>query len=202
MPFGMDRISELDAIIEKFDLNQHPFYKEWKEGTLPREDLVDYSGEYGRFVATVAQAWDTLGKPHYANDERFHETLWAGFQKALGLSLLSNHPQTDALVQAATTLFAARGEAAGALYAFEAQQPVTSQAKLEGLEAHYCLGDAGHEYFRVHAGDFREIEELRGLVLELSDEDYARAKGACALLCAALWNALDGVYYARRAVTA
>ena len=191
----MDRIAQLDAIVKQFDLNTHPFYQAWRMGTLPTENLVDYSGEYGRFVGLIAKGWDSIGKTHYANEEREHEVMWETFKKEIGFETPSNRPQTAALVASADAMFSLPQEAVGALYAFEAQQPNTAQSKLDGLNEHYTVSDAGKEYFVVHASDFCEVEDLKAHVANMSDEDFARAKSACAVVCSAMWSALDGVYY-------
>ena len=80
----MNRTEQLDAIISEFDLNTHPFYQDWRMGKLPVEKLRDYSVEYGRFVGTIAQGWDTLGETHYAEEERDHEKMWSNFQLGIG----------------------------------------------------------------------------------------------------------------------
>jgi pyrroloquinoline-quinone synthase len=190
----MDRISQLDAIIGQFDLNGHPFYQEWRMGTLPLEKLRDYAGEYGQFVGTIASGWDTLGEAHYAEEERVHEKLWDDFKAAIGCEYVSNHHHTDTLVTAAKNLYSTRPEAIGALYAFEAQQPNTTQSKLDGLNEHYNVSEKGKEYFVVHASDFCEVELLKKYVTEMSDADFIRCKNACALLCSAMWGGLDGIY--------
>lgn len=193
---GMDRIAELQEIIQRYDLNTHPFYQAWRAGTLPMPKLVDYSGEYGRFVGTIATGWDTIGFPHYAQEERDHEVMWSTFKSEVGHQSLSNRPQTDVLVTAAERLFTVQPEAVGALYAFEAQQPNTAQSKLDGLNKHYQMSEAGKEYFVVHASDFNEVEDLKKVVAQMSEEEFARAKAACNVVCSAMWSALDGVYYA------
>ncbi|MBX3111560.1 MAG: hypothetical protein KF857_06080 [Fimbriimonadaceae bacterium] len=191
------RITEIDAIVAQFDINNHPFYQEWVAGTLPSSKLQDYAGEYGRFIGTIAQGWQTIGEASVAEEEREHEVLWGDFRYELGLTAESRRPQTDVLVNAATRYFSQPAEALGALYAFEAQQPKTSEAKLSGLVAHYPeITDKGREYFRIHAADFAEPEMLREKMAAMSDEDFARAKSACTVVCAAMWSALDGVYYA------
>lgn len=193
----MNRIAQLDAIIGQYDLNQHPFYTEWREGKLPIAKLQDYANQYGEFVATIADGWETLGQPYYANEERVHEGLWQGFRQAVQAAPeYAPRPQTIVLRTAAEELFRCAPECAGALYAFEAQQPHTSQVKLDGLKEHYAIPDSGHEYFRVHAGDVAEAELLRRHIETLSDEEFARCKVACAVLAAAMWSALDGVYHA------
>ncbi len=192
----MDRIAQLDAIVAQFNLNAHPFYQAWRMGTLPVEKLADYAGEYGRFVATIAEGWDTLGETKYAEEERYHEELWADFKAELGVTQLSNRLHTETLVNAAQNLFKTKPEAIGALYAFEAQQPFTSQSKLDGLNEHYTFSEKGKKYFEVHANDVQEVEDLKGYVVALSDDEFERTKNACALLCAAMLGGLDGVYAA------
>ncbi|MBL8086847.1 MAG: iron-containing redox enzyme family protein [Chthonomonas sp.] len=191
-----DRIAELDAIVAQYNLNNHPFYQAWRAGELPQEKLADYAAEYGKFVATIDQGWETIGYGKYAQEEREHVVLWGQFKQALGNPKSSNRPQTDVLVTAASKLFVGDAEAVGALYAFEAQQPFTSQSKLDGLNEHYKFTDTEKEYFTVHAADVNEIADLRNHVQKLSDEEYLRARGACAVVCSAMWSALDGVYYA------
>ena len=191
----MNRIQELESIVAQHDLNLHPFYQEWRAGTLPLSKLVDYSGEYGLFVSTIASGWDTIGETRYANEEREHEVLWDDFKGALGFEILTSWPQTNTMVQAATNLFLTKAEAIGALFAFEAQQPHTAKSKLDGLNEHYALSETGKEYFVVHAEDFAEVDDLKRHIASLTDEEFARTKTACAILSAAMWGALDGIYY-------
>jgi pyrroloquinoline-quinone synthase len=198
----MTRVEQLDAIVAQFDLNGHPFYQDWRMGTLPMEKLRDYANEYGRFVGTIADGWEALGEQHYADEEREHERFWASFQLAIASGRATGRPQTDTLVTAAKNLFADKAAAVGALYAFEAQQPHTSQSKLDGLNEHYKVSEEGKHYFEVHAADFAEAELLRQYVAKLSDEEFAQTKTACAVLCSSMWGALDGVYYTAAPVTA
>ncbi len=191
----MSRVAELEAIIALYDLNTHPFYQEWRAGTLPLTKLVDYSGEYGLFISTIAAGWDTIGEPVYANEEREHEVLWDDFRGALGFETLSLRVQTDTLVTAARNLFSKKVEAVGALFAFEAQQPNTAQSKLDGINEHYPLSEEGKRYFVVHASDYAEVEDLKSHIAAMSDEEFARTKTACGILSAAMWGALDGIYY-------
>ena len=197
----MNRIQELDAIVQSFDLNQHPFYEDWAMGTLPTEKLQEYAAEYGRFVGTIAKGWQTIGVEKYAEEERVHEGLWADFSEAIG-SIKLDAPQTETLVTSANNLFGVPAQAVGALYAFEAQQPITSQSKLDGLNKHYNISEKGKEYFVVHANDFDEVELLKKCVAEMSDEEFMQTKAACAIVCAAMWGALDGIYYSRKTASA
>src|SRR5579862_3131930 len=112
----MSRVEELDAIVKQFELNGHPFYAEWKAGTLPAWLLAVYADQYGHFIGSIAQGWETLGESFYADEEREHEVLWAEFKHAIGASSRDVLPGTDTLVTAARNLFATKPEAIGALY--------------------------------------------------------------------------------------
>ncbi len=174
----MNRIQELEAVVAQHDLNLHPFYQEWRAGTLPKSKLVDYSGEYGLFVATIAAGWDTIGETHYANEEREHEVLWDDFKGALGFQTVTGRPQTTIMVSAASNLFSTHANAIGALFAFESQQPRTAQSKLDGLNEHYPLSEEGKRYFAVHASDFAEVDDLKRHIANLSDEEFAQTKNS------------------------
>ena len=195
MDVTSNRVAELDAAIAAFDLNKHPFYQDWRMGTLPAEKLRTYAAEYGAFVSTIDKGWETLGFEAYAAEERDHDALWQDFRADVGSGYVAVNPATDVLAHAARTYFASKAEAVGALYAFEAQQPHTSRSKLDGLKEHYSLSPKAHKYFEVHADDVHEAEDLRVLVAEMSDSDFARTRTACSVMAAAMWSALDGVYY-------
>lgn len=198
----MTRAEQLDAIVKQFELNGHPFYQDWKKGTLPEWMLAIYGEQYGHFVGTIAEGWETLGETFYANEERDHEVLWADFKAAVEAQKADRLPGTEILEIAARNLFKSKPEAIGALYAFEAQQPYTSRAKLDGLDEHYSVSDAGKEYFRVHADDIAEVEVLKKYAEALSEEEFERAKTACAIVCSAMYGALDGVYFSRETIVA
>ncbi len=198
----MTRVDQLDAIVKQFELNGHPFYAEWKAGTLPEWQLRMYADQYGHFVGKIADGWETLGETFFADEEREHEVLWSDFRRSLGATGTGVLPSTETLVTAAGNLFKNKPEAIGALYAFEAQQPYTSRAKLDGLNEHYQVSNEGKEYFRVHADDIAEVELLKKYVESLTDAEFERAKTACAIVCASMYGALDGVYVSRQTVNA
>lgn len=198
----MTRVEQLDAIVKQFELNGHPFYQDWKMGTLPEWMLAIYGDQYGHFVGTIAEGWQTLGENFYAEEEREHEVLWSSFKNAVGSKDSGISPSTDILVTASSNLFKSKPEAIGALYAFEAQQPYTSRAKLDGLNEHYAVSEEGKEYFRVHADDIAEVELLKKYADNLSEEEFARAKNACAIVCSAMYGALDGIYFSRELANA
>ena len=191
------RIEELDAIVAQFDLNQHPFYQEWRAGTLPVDRLREYADEWAPFIARLDAGWDRIGEPAYAAEEREHDELWTRFRVSLGADGDAQRPQSATLLAVGENAFASVPEALGALYSFEVQQPATAQSKLAGLREHYAgtVDPDGQRYFVEHAVETDEPAMLAGMIDALSDGDFARAKTACAVFSAAAWGALDGVYY-------
>lgn len=192
-----NRIDELDAIVRQFDLNEHPFYVEWRAGTLPIERLAEYADEWAPFIGLVDAGWDRLGYAEYAAEEREHDALWSKFRAALNAAGEMHRPQSKTLLAVGENAFAAVPESLGALYSFEVQQPVTASSKLAGLREHYAgtVGADAQQYFVEHAVETDEPAMLASLINGLSDGDFARAKTACAIFSAAAWGALDGVYY-------
>ncbi|MGH2475040.1 MAG: hypothetical protein ACRDIL_07225 [Candidatus Limnocylindrales bacterium] len=192
------RIDELDAIVRQFDLNDHPFYTEWRAGTLPVERLAEYADEWAPFISAVDQGWDRIGYPEYAAEEREHDELWSRFRAALGATGDMSRPQSATLLAVGRNAFASVPESLGALYSFEVQQPATASSKLAGLREHYAgaVGADAQQYFVEHAVETDEPALLAERIDALSDGDFARARTACAVFSAAAWGALDGVYYA------
>jgi pyrroloquinoline-quinone synthase len=194
------RIDELDDIVRQWDLNAHPFYRAWRAGTLPTERLAAYAAEWAPFIAMLDQGWERIGEPTYAAEEREHDELWSRFRAALGATAVGamRLPQSRTLAAVGENAFAAVPEALGALYSFEVQQPATAQSKLAGLREHYAgtVDDDAQAYFREHAIETDEPAMLATKLDALSDNEFARAKTACAVFSAAAWGALDGVYSA------
>lgn len=188
----MDRI-ELDAIVTLYDLNQHPFYRAWRAGTLPRGALAAYAADYAPFIESIEAGWRTLGDFDHARLEGEHARLWGRFREAVGIAGVPGCKEARALVAEAESCFSHRVEAIGALHAFEAQQPSTARSKLDGLREHYALSDESTEYFCVHADDYGERDRLRALAEDLSPEENVRAASACERTCKAMWRALDGI---------
>jgi len=195
----MSRVAELREIVAKYDLNKHPFYTEWRHGTLPMAKLDKYAEDYGRFVNLIADGWEQLGREDYAQEEREHHELWGEFSNAVALKTDNGKskaalPETNALIDAVRTAFSAPASAVGGLYAFEVQQPETAQVKLDGLREHYTIDAGGEKYFEEHAGKWHEVETLDALIEAMTDADFTKAKSACETVAAGMWSALDGIY--------
>ena len=185
----------LDQVVERWHLLKHPFYRAWSAGDLPLEALRVYAREYGAWIAQLPAGWRALGEEATAREEEDHLELWRAFARALGTEVgEAKLPKVRALLEQARRHFARPETALGALYAFEAQQPATSRAKLEGLQQFYDLPEDAHEYFRAHSHNEQEAEALARRLEALPPEAQARALDSCAQTAQALWGALTDVY--------
>jgi pyrroloquinoline-quinone synthase len=189
---GTDRIAALDGLVASHDLNSHPFYEAWRKGTLPVATLADYAADYGMFIASLSDAWETLGEKKYAAEERAHTRMWERFQGALETEVRTPCREVQDLLGTSRELFASPAGALGALYAFEAQQPNTTRSKLQGLRTHYRLASSAEHYFAAHADDVRERDDLAARIDALPEAEYAAAHAACERMSRALYRALDG----------
>ncbi|HEX2698203.1 MAG TPA: iron-containing redox enzyme family protein, partial [Anaerolineales bacterium] len=177
----MDRKQELNEIVEKWNLLNHPFYQAWSAGTLPVEALQVYAREYGAFIETLPQGWRTLNDAETAHEEKEHAEMWHAFSKSLNAP--SGSPdieQSISLAQTARSLFALPATALGALYAFEVQQPATAKSKLDGLKKWYNIEQSGEKYFEAHSVNWHESEKILAQINALPFEEQEHALEACA----------------------
>lgn len=184
----------LDAAIDAHRLLDHPFYRAWSAGTLPVTALQRYASEYGAFIAAIDAGWDRVGQADHAAEERHHAELWNRFAARFGAVVTDPAtPEAVRLLATARRHFADPGTAWGSLYAFEAQQPATTEEKLKGLATHYGVpvDDPSAEYFRIHATDYHEAAMIVAALERSPDADAAVA--ACAEMAQALWDALTGI---------
>jgi pyrroloquinoline-quinone synthase len=193
----MTTVQTMRAAIEKYDLLQHPFYLAWSAGTLPESALATYAREYGAFIAVLDRGWRTLGEDESAAVEQTHVKLWNDFASALGTEVTAKPScnAVQALVDLAQKSFATPAAAAGALYAFELQQPKTAESKLGGLDTHYAsLPNGVRPYFQAHAGESGEDRMLENKIANMNAADQAEAVAACARMSKALWDALSDIH--------
>ena len=185
----------LDSKIADHNLLNHPFYQAWSAGELSLDTLRSYAREYGAFISTIPQGWETIDDTEIAAEETEHIDLWADFATGLDTSVSEAQiPQVKALFKTANELFSEPATALGALYAFEAQQPATAQSKLEGLKTFYQLPKTVEPYFETHSHNEHEAEILLERIAELPSESHATVVEACEQMSVALWNALTGIH--------
>ena len=185
----------LDSKIADHNLLNHPFYQAWSAGELPVEALQSYAREYGAFISTLPEGWETLDDAETAEEETEHIDMWADFAAGLDTTVAEAQiPQVKVLMETAHELFSQPTTALGALYAFESQQPATAQSKLAGLKAFYQLPKSVEPYFETHSHNEHEAEKLLERIGALPSDSHATVVLACEKMSTALWDALTGIH--------
>ena len=203
-----DFFNRLEGVRARWNVLEHSFYQRWSEGTLSRDELARYAGEYRHAVVALADAAAGAARvadpelraplEAHAAEEASHVPLWDGFARAVGGDPATvPAPETRECAQA----WAGDGErpllpSLVALYAIESGQPAISETKLAGLREHYGIdGPEATAYFDLHAerdvehaAEGRELLEAR---LAGADEDALVAEAERVLR--ANWALLDGV---------
>jgi pyrroloquinoline-quinone synthase len=211
-------IDEVDSMVSRRSLLDHPFYKAWSAGRLSLDSLRDYAGQYYQHVkafptylsAVHAQTDDITARrsilqnlvDEEAGDPN-HPELWAQFAKGLGLSRREiedarPRPETTNLIDTFRSICGNRGTAAGlaALYAYESQIPEVSESKIEGLKRFYGIDDERTlEYFKVHIEADKEhaAAERELLSTYLDEGKMPLVRQSVAETLDALYGILDGV---------
>ena len=208
----MDFFAELDAVRERWNVLEHPFYTRWSAGELTLDELAVYSGQYRYAVTALAAASANTAAvadgplatalAGHASEEASHVALWDRFTEAVGGdSGAAPLPETAACAD----VWAGDGErpllpSLVAMYAIESAQPAIAETKREGLVAHYGF-DAGGDatvYFDLHATlDVEHAAQERALIeprLDGADVEALLAEAESVLR--ANWELLDGVEHA------
>ena len=181
-------------VFEQYNLLQHPFYLAWNQGKLAKEQMAVYAGEYGSFIQLISEGWQAAGEQAIAKEEEDHYILWKNFAGSLETKKMgATIKEVTELVTLVKNSFGSYASTLGALYAFEAQQPLTASSKLEGLKEHYSQWGADETYFTIHQADFEEPALLEEKINSLSKEERLVAALACEETCSLLWNALTGI---------
>jgi pyrroloquinoline-quinone synthase len=194
----MEFFEELDAVRERWNVLRHPFYTRWSEGTLTRDELAYYSGQYRHAVVALAQAARSAADaepalaPHAAQ-EAAHVELWDEFVAAAGGdSAAAPAPETAACAQTwakDTSLL----ETLVGIYAIEAAQPAISATKAAGLRDRYGIDATA--YFDLHEQlDVEHAAAGRAFISErLDGADRAALVARAEEVLKANWQLLDGV---------
>ena len=163
----MDLAAQIDSALDGRRLLSHPFYRRWEAGELREGELAAYGAQYEHFErqlpSTLRDAVDAC-PPGVARDvvqsslddelgaPRAHVDLLVGFLDAVGATPTPATPATAARVELYRTA-ADRGAAfaVGVIAGYELQAAQVARTKAEGLRCFYGLGDAGTEFWDVHA---------------------------------------------------
>lgn len=202
----MEFWDRLDSTCEQLSVLRHPFYRRWSEGKLGREELAYYSGQYRHAVIALADAAASAAMAPEAGDDRpilaahaaeeaAHVALWEEFVAEVGGDCgAAARPETSCCVAA----WAGDGtrsllRALAAMYAIESAQPAISQAKLDGLAAHYGIPSSA--YFELHRElDEEHAAEARALIeRRMTSADAPALIATAESVLGANWRLLDGV---------
>ena len=197
-------------------LLDHPFYRSWAAGTLEREDLGFYAGQYWRQVEAFPDYLRGIGGRMAPGGPREtvaanlsdevdddHAGLWLRFAEALGrdesaVRTAPVEPETAACVSS----FSRASESAslpfalGMLYGYESQTPEVATTKVTGLRDHYGIVGRAAEYFELHGElDVEHAAELATAIAELceSEDDLVQAEVGAREGAGAIYGLLDGV---------
>ncbi len=209
----------LDAAVAEYSLLKHPFYQAWSAGTLDRETLQVYAGQYYQFekrfpmfLSAVHSKTENaahrkqilLNLMEEEHGDVNHPELWLRFADALECNRdeVKNavaFEETQHLIDTLRKITNEGDTLAGvaALYGYESQIPEISRTKIEGLTNHYDVtSERGLSFFRVHEkADELHRQAERDLMSELvhSREDEDRAIAAAQQVAIAFYRMLDGI---------
>jgi pyrroloquinoline-quinone synthase len=215
----VDLLDRIDALIAERHLLKHPFYADWRAGTLPREALQDYAAQYYAFESEFPRFLSMLHARSERRDvrqalldnlwdeehgEANHAELWLRFGEGVGttrerIGAADRHAATTALVETYRELVAEAPLAAGvaAVYAYEAQVPEVAAEKEQGLRDRYGVSDPrALAFFALHSTlDVEHSAAERGMIRALAvtpADEEAAVEGTARILDA--WTAfLDDV---------
>jgi pyrroloquinoline-quinone synthase len=207
----VDFFARLDALRERWNVLEHPFYQRWSAGELTRDELAYYAGEYRHAVVALADAIEgaaATAEPEvkaqleeHAAEERGHVDMWDDFARALEADVdRAPRAETEACV-AAWTAGADTLEGLVAAYTIESGQPEIAKTKLDGLIEKYAFVDEGPatEYFALHSDrDHEHAAQSRELIEQrLEGADGERLLTVAEGVLKGNWELLDGVEMAR-----
>ncbi|MEO8447514.1 MAG: CADD family putative folate metabolism protein [bacterium] len=216
-------IEEVNSVIEKNSLLNHPFYQKWNEGKLTKEELREYAKQYyhfvkhfPRFVSCVHSNCDDVKTrqillENLADEEGYktgiedHPRLWLNFAQSLGLTeaeVKSAEPirEVEDLVDGMYEITRSPEFTLGlaALYAYESQVPEISKTKIDGLKKFYGIdSEKAIEFFKVHeeADVYHSRDEMEIMTnTNNSLEDQKRLINTIGESSTLQWNFLDGIY--------
>jgi pyrroloquinoline-quinone synthase len=193
----VDLIERLDAVRERWNLLEHPFYRRWSCGELRRDELAHYAGEYRHAVVALAETAAKSGNGEHAQEEADHVVLWDDFAAAFDADTARDPSPETAECVLAWSAPGNRREALAVLYAIEAGQPAVSKAKLDGLSEHYGVAEdePGAAYFALHSElDHEHADESRRVLEEDGASDDAdRLVEVAEAALRGNWTLLNGV---------
>lgn len=169
------------------DVLEHPFYQAWNRGEITTEQLASYAAAYQTFMDRVPTFWERIledldvaestGEAVVA-EEWEHAELWEEWR--VELPEVGKAPALKALLEGLDEMSAS--ELAGALHAYETQQPDVCETKRKGLLEHYGFDEEPLSFFDEHIdGEEEHIafgEKIREEYADTEAFDRGFEKGA------------------------
>ena len=204
----MDIVKRIDQEIERRSLLKHPFYQMWSEGKLGIGSLQGYAKEYFHLVKAVPRIVERIAAQSNNDDiltnlqeEREHLEPWVKFAGALGvrrqeLEQYEVAQKTRDSVNKLLDLASTFDEGVAAMYAYEAEIPKISRAKLDGLAKYYNItSDDATEYQRIHESvDVKHAAVWRSILEQLPSSRHEDVFNASVSSLIAQNMFLDAVY--------
>ena len=200
----MDFFARLESLRDRWNVLEHPFYQRWSEGTLEREELAFYAGEYRHAVIALAEAVDAASRAcepevqarlaEHAKEEAGHVALWDEFAGALGADVDRAPREETVACRESWTAGRDALENIVAAFTIESGQPAIARTKLDGLVDRYGFEEGpATEYFSLHADlDHEHAAQSRELIEErLADADLERLLEVAEGVLRGNWQLLD-----------
>ena len=186
-------IDKIDNLIEKHHLLNHPFYKAWNAGELPKETIREYAAQYfqhvslfPRYLSAIHSNCDDIKTRQLLlenlNEEEQgkenHPELWMRFAEGMGNTRKNVNEtvpmkETEELVKVFKKLSKSEKYHIGlaALYCYESMQPEISETKKDGLQKFYDIKDEDTlKFFTVHMhADKWHRKVVRNVIKRVAD---------------------------------
>ena len=161
-------------------LLDHPFYKDWADGKISREQLAHYAKSYADFIERMPEYWTKIiesleieepGAGAVIDDETRHLRLWNIWTARL--PVVDEVPVMRDLLDSLSQMNPS--ELLGAIHAFEIQQPQVARTKKEGLIKHYGFAESALTYFDEHMQEAEHIAFGEYVHNHYADDDDFKA---------------------------
>ncbi len=163
------------------NLLDHPFYQAWNRGEITRDQLAQYGAAYQTFMDAVPALWANVveglnidEQPEDAEtadailkEESEHAELWEEWR--VELPDVENNPRLEQLLDGLAEMSAS--ELAGAMHAYEIQQPDVAETKRRGLLDHYDWSEDNVEFFDEHIDEEEHLAFGRKVYQQYADAE-------------------------------
>ncbi len=143
-------------------LLDHPFYQAWEDGDVTTEQLAEYGTAYSEFMDRVPGYWERVLNELDVSDAQGEEVVAEELEHAtLWQSWIEHFPEPSQAPQLSDLFDSLEGmsasELAGALHAYELQQPEVAQTKKAGLVEHFDVPETDLDFFDEHMDEAEHI---------------------------------------------